>query len=107
MKHLKTFEQFSQEFDVDQIENEALFTKDDKNAREAKSVEFDEVNTKIVGTKGDQVKNKEKWLDRARDQDMYKGDFVIDRGVLQYKSKSSNPFQGKTGGSSGFGTANG
>ena len=107
MKHLKTFEQFSQEFDIDQIENEGLLTGDDKVAREAKSKEFDEVNAKLAGTKADQAKNKEKWLDRAKTEDKYKGSFVIDRNVLQYISKSSNPLQGKTGGSSGYGTANG
>ena len=39
-------------------------------------------------------------------EDNYKGEFVVDRGVMQYRYKSSNPLQGKTGGSSRFGTAN-
>jgi hypothetical protein len=92
----------------DFVENEGFFSKsDDKELRDAKAKEFDEVNAKLVGTKGDQTANKEKWLDRAKDQDKYNGSFTIDRGVLQYVAKSKNPLQDKTGGSSGMGTANG
>ena len=102
MKNLKTFEQYSNSM------NEELFGmgKKDDAARAEAAKQFDVVNAKLVGTKGDQTANKEKWLDRAKDQDTYNGEFSIDRGILQYKSKSKNPLQGKTGGSSGMGTAN-
>lgn len=102
MKHIKTFENYSTEPEV----NEGMFGGDDKEAREKMSKQFDTVNAKLVGTKGDQTKNKDKWLERAKSEDKYNGQFVVDRGVLQYHSKSKNPLQGKTGGSSGFGTAN-
>jgi hypothetical protein len=85
--------------------NEGLFGRGNEK-KNAKAQEFDQVNAKLVGTKGDQTRNKEKWLERAKSQDNYNGSFIIDRGVLQYNSKSSNPLQGATGGSSGFGTAN-
>jgi len=92
------------EEDLDDL-NEGLFGRGDEK-KNAKAQEFDQVNAKLVGTKGDQTRNKEKWLERAKAQDNYNGAFIIDRGVLQYNSKSSNPLQGATGGSSGMGTAN-
>ena len=99
MKNLKTFEQYSKD-----INEEALFVNKAGKARLEK--EFDELNAKLVGTKGDQTSNRDKWLKRAESEDNYNGEFSIDRGILQYKSKSKNPLQGKTGGSSGMGTAN-
>lgn len=81
--------------------DEGLFGGNDK-AKAAKEQEFNNLNAKLVGTKGDQTQNKEKWLQRAKD-DGYRGNFVIDRGILQYRSK---PLMPATGGSSGFGTAN-
>ncbi len=105
MKHIKTFEQYSI---IDSPEvNEGIFdSKDIELRKEALSKQFDDLNAKLVGTKYDQTKNKEKWLERAKSEDSYNGSYVIDRGVLQYHSKSKNPLQGKTGGSSGYGTAN-
>lgn len=100
MKHIKTFENY-------EMTNEELFgIGENKEAKARVEKQFDDLNAKLVGTKGDQTKNKESWLKRAKDQDGFNGDFTIDRGVLQYKSKSKNPLQGKTGGSSGMGTAN-
>ena len=86
--------------------DEGFFSKENTEGKEKLSKQFDELNAKLVNTKGDQTKNKDKWMDRAKQEDGYNGSFSIDRGVLQYKSKSANPLQGATGGSSGYGTAN-
>ncbi len=100
MKHIKTFENY-------EMTNEEIFgIGENKEAKARVEKQFDDLNAKLFGTKGDQTKNKESWLKRAKDQDGFNGDFTIDRGVLQYKSKSKNPLQGKTGGPNGFGTAN-
>ena len=80
---------------------EGLFGGNDK-AKAAKEQEFDTMNAKLAGTKFDQTQNKQKWMERAKN-DNYRGQFVIDRGVLQYINK---PLMPSTGGSSGFGTAN-
>lgn len=80
------------------------FGKGDEKRKE-KATQFDQVNAKLVGTKGDQTHNKEKWLDRAKQQDNYQGQFKIDRGILVYDAKKS--IMPSTGGSSGFGTAQG
>jgi ribosomal protein S3 len=63
---------------------------------------FDEVNAKA---KTDQSANKAKWMDRAKTYS-YKGEFVINPQTreLNWKGKSEAP---STGGSSGFGTAQG
>jgi len=101
MKHIKTFENYS---DNEPLVNEGLFG--NEKGREILDKQFDEVNAKLVGTKGDQANNKKKWMDRAKSEDNYRGRFIVDRGVLQYDSNPVNPLQGKTGGSSGYGTAN-
>lgn len=88
------------EGESDELE-EGMFGGND--LRNAKAQEFDQVNAKLVGTRGDQTANKEKWLARAKNDDNFKGNFIIDRGILQYKNKSAIP---ATGGSSGMGTAN-
>lgn len=88
------------------LTNEGFFSKENKEGKEKLSKQFDELNTKLVGTKGDQTKNKDKWMERAKKEDDFNGSFKVDRGVLQYDSKSKNPLQGVTGGSSGYGTAN-
>jgi len=109
MKHLKTFEQYT--FIEPKI-NEGLFSKENIEGRERLSKQFDEITSDWTASKkpwgklGDPTKIKEKWMQKAKDEDNYKGEFSIDRGVMQYHSKSSNPIQGKTGGSSGYGTAN-
>lgn len=88
------------------LTNEGFFSKENKEGKEKLEKQFDELNAKLVGTKGDQTKNKDKWMERAKKEDDFNGSFVVDRGVLQYNSKSKNPLQGATGGSSGYGTAN-
>ena len=45
-------------------------------------------------------------LARAKKEDNYEGDFLVSKGVLVYNSKSKG-LQGKTGGSSSYGTAKG
>lgn len=85
---------------------EGFFSRENKEGKEKLSKQFDELNSKLVGTKFDQTKNKDKWMERAKQEDGFNGSFVIDRGVLQYHSKSKNPLQGATGGSSSYGTAN-
>ena len=97
MRYIKKFESFSE---VDMM-NEELFGKENIEGKERLSKQYDE-----LAPKANKKPTKEVALERARKEDNYKGDFVIDRGVMQYHSKSSNPIQGKTGGSSGYGTAN-
>lgn len=92
-----------EEMNTNSVE-EGMFGNDDK--KNAKAQEFDQINSKLIGTKYDQTNNKLKWLERAKSEDNYNGNFIIDRGVLQYVAKSKNPLQGVTGGSSGMGTAN-
>lgn len=59
----------------------------------------------------DKLNNKKITIDQAlalaaRFKDDFKGNFILVKGVLNYKgAKSENPLQDKTGGSSGFGTA--
>lgn len=76
-----------------------ISSKDDKLAAEKS---FDEVNKKA---KTDQSANKDKWMARAKTYS-YKGKFVIHPVTkeLNWKGESAAP---STGGSSGFGTAQG
>ena len=91
---------FAPETEDDDLD-EGLFGGNDK-AKAAKELEFDQLNSKLVGTKIDQTANKAKWLDRAK-QDNYRGRFILNKGILNYDSK---PLVPSTGGSSGFGTTN-
>lgn len=70
--------------------------------KEAAEKSFDEVNPKA---KTDQSANKAKWMERAKTYS-YKGKFVINPKTkeLNWEGKSEAP---STGGSSGFGTAQG
>lgn len=107
MKHIKTFENYST---AEPVVNEELFgLGEDKEKKEKLSQQFDQVTSAIKNWSpktGDPTKIKDKWMARAKSEDGYNGVFRVDRGVLQYHSKSKNPLQGKTGGSSGYGTAN-
>jgi hypothetical protein len=88
MKHIKSFNNYSV--------NEEWFgyeSKETKAKKEALSKLFDELNAKLV-----KKVNKEKAMKRAEEEDNFNGKFVIDRGILQYNSKSSNPLQDSTGG---------
>lgn len=108
MKYIKTFDNFQ----TTEIIEEGWFQKENTEGRERLSKQFDKITSewndakKPWGKLGDPTKIKEKWMQRAKNEDNYKGEFSIDRGIMNYTYKSDNPLQGKTGGSSGFGTAN-
>lgn len=86
MKHLKTYSEVNEEFF-------GYESKETKSKKEALSKLFDELTAKLV-----KKPNKEAAMKRAKDEDNYNGKFIVDRGILQYNSKSSNPLQDSTGG---------
>jgi hypothetical protein len=89
------------ENELGEAELEEIFWKENTEGKAKLEKQYDELAPKAT-----KKPSKADALARAKKEDNYKGEFVIDRGVMQYHSKSSNPIQGKTGGSSGFGTAN-
>ena len=89
------------ENEIAETELEEIFGKENTEGKARLEKQYDELAPKAT-----RKPSKADALARAKNEDNYKGEFVIDRGVMQYRDKSSNPLQGKTGGSSGFGTAN-
>ena len=105
MKHIKTFEQHS---NIKSTNEEVFgFSKKEKEEKEADRLrlvsQFEELKDKLK----DKTATVEKALAFAEKyKDDYKGNFVLNSGSLGYNEvKSKNPLQGKTGGSSGMGTA--
>jgi hypothetical protein len=106
MKYVKTFEQHTNI----EVTNEEFFglSKAEKAEKEANkerlSKQFDELKDKLSNKKST-VEQALAFADRYKDD--FKGNFTAEGGILKYTEvKSKNPLQGKTGGSSGMGTAN-
>jgi hypothetical protein len=107
MKYVKTFEQHSNvEMTNEEIWGLSKAEKAEKEAnKERLSKQFDELKAKL-SKKSSTVEQALEFADRYKDD--FKGEFFVGSGILKYKPiKDKNPFQGKTGGSSGMGTANG
>ena len=106
MKYVKTFEQHSNiEMTNEEIWGLSKAEKAEKEAnKERLSKQFDELKPKLK--KKSSTEQALEFADRYKDD--FKGEFWVDSGILQYNpAKDKNPFQDKTGGSSGMGTANG
>ncbi len=119
MKHIKTFEQHivtagpavNELFGLSAKEKEAKAAN-----RERLSKQLDDIYTKMEGKKwstasAGKAPDKETLLTKADKEDGCEGNFQFalgrDKGgVIQYNAKQKG-LQGKTGGSSGMGTANG
>jgi hypothetical protein len=107
MKYVKTFEQHSNvEMTNEEIWGLSKAEKAEKEAnKERLSKQFDELKAKLTNKKST-VEQALAFADKYKDD--FKGNFTVDGGILHYTEvKSKNPFQDKTGGSSGMGTANG
>lgn len=119
MKHIKTFEQHivttgpavNELFGLSAKEKEAKAAN-----RERLGKQLDDIYAKMEGKKwstasGGKAPDKEILLNKADKEDGCEGNFIFalakdKSGLIQYNSKQKG-LQGKTGGSSGMGTANG
>jgi hypothetical protein len=101
---IKKIKSIIAENEIDENELDEIFGLGKKENAEGKArleKQYDELAAKAT-----KKAPKEAALAYAKKEDNYEGTFMVDRGVMQYKSKAKG-LQGKTGGSSGMGTANG